>query len=127
MSSAIFFGIHVVDEETGRGVPLVELETVHHLRYVTDSAGWIALDEPDLMDQPVFFHVKSHGYEHAKDGFGFAGLVLTPEPGTGGGQFAFTERTLRSGCTGSRAKESTVTACCSASLYRCAIRRAPAR
>jgi hypothetical protein len=27
-----FFGIHVVDGQTGRGVPLVELETVHHLR-----------------------------------------------------------------------------------------------
>ena len=32
-------------------MPLVELETVHHVRYVTDSAGWIAagrtrLDEP---------------------------------------------------------------------------------
>ena len=76
-----FFGIHVVDEQTGRGVPLVELETVNHLRYVTDSAGWIAFHEPGLMGEPVFFHVKSHGYEHTKDGFGFAGLVLTPEPG----------------------------------------------
>jgi hypothetical protein len=76
-----FFGIHVVDEQTERGVPLVELETVNHLRYVTDSAGWIALDEYDLMGKPVFFHVKSHGYEHAKDGFGFSGLTLTPELG----------------------------------------------
>jgi hypothetical protein len=57
------------------------LETVNHLRYVTDSAGWIALDEYDLMGKPVFFHVKSHGYEHAKDGFGFSGLTLTPELG----------------------------------------------
>jgi hypothetical protein len=48
---------------------------------VTDSAGWIAFDEPGLMGEPVFFHVKSHGYEHTEDGFGFAGLVLTPEPG----------------------------------------------
>ena len=77
-----FFGIHVVDEETGRGVPLVELETVHHLRYLTDSAGWIAVEEPELMDRRVFFSVKSHGYTHAKDGFGFAGLVLVPVPGS---------------------------------------------
>ncbi len=76
-----FFGIQVVDSETGRGVPLVELETVHHQRYVTDSAGWIALDDLDLIGRPVFFHVQSHGYTYAKDGFGFAGLVLTPEPG----------------------------------------------
>ena len=68
-----FFGIHVVDERTGRGVPLIELETVNHLRFVTDSAGWIAFHEPGLMGEPVFFEVKSHGYQHAKDGFGFAG------------------------------------------------------
>jgi len=75
------FGIHVVDDETERGVPLVELETVHHVRYVTDSGGWIALDDSDLIGRRVFFFVKSHGYQHAKDGFGFAGLVLTPELG----------------------------------------------
>ena len=37
-----YFAIQVVDEQTGRGVPLVELETVHHLRFVTDSAGRVA-------------------------------------------------------------------------------------
>jgi hypothetical protein len=76
-----FFGIHVIDDRTARGVPLVELETVNHLRFVTDSAGWVAFDEPGLMGQPVFFHVRSHGYEYPKDGFGYAGLALTPEPG----------------------------------------------
>ncbi len=34
-----WFRITVVDEQTGRGVPLVELETVHHIRYYTDSNG----------------------------------------------------------------------------------------
>ncbi len=76
-----FFGIHVVDEHTERGVPLIELETVNHLRFVTDSAGWIAFHEPGLMGEPVFFEVRSHGYQYAKDGFGFAGLVLTPQAG----------------------------------------------
>ena len=76
-----YFGIRAVDEQTGRGVPLVELETVNHLRYVTDSAGWIALNEPGLMGERVFCHVRSHGYEYPKDGFGFAGVVLTPEIG----------------------------------------------
>ncbi len=33
------FEIRVIDEQTNRGVPLVELETVNHLRSVTDSAG----------------------------------------------------------------------------------------
>ena len=32
-----YFAIIVVDEETGRGVPLVELRTVHDVKYYTDS------------------------------------------------------------------------------------------
>lgn len=76
-----WFGIRVIDNLTGRGVPLVELETVHHVRYVTDSAGWIAFNEPGLMGQKIFFHVRSHGYECPKDGFGYAGVALTPVAG----------------------------------------------
>jgi hypothetical protein len=75
------FGIRVIDEATGRGVPLVELETVNHLRFVTDSAGWIAFHEPGLMGQRVYFHIRSHGYEFPKDGFGNAGTALTPTAG----------------------------------------------
>jgi hypothetical protein len=70
------FVITVVDEQTGRGVPLVELKTVNEIRYVTDSAGVVAFDEPGLMGQTVFFHVKSHGYEYPKDGFGSRGKAL---------------------------------------------------
>ena len=32
-----YFKIRVADDRTGRGVPLVELRTVHGTRYVTDS------------------------------------------------------------------------------------------
>lgn len=70
------FGIRVIDDQTGRGVPLVELETVHQLRWVTDSGGWVAINEPGLIGQRVFFHVRSHGYEYPPDGFGFAGVRL---------------------------------------------------
>jgi hypothetical protein len=77
-----YFGIQIVDEQTGRGVPLVELETVNHLRYVTDSAGWVAFFEPGLMGQTLFFSVKSHGYSFARDGFGYAGVRVTPQAGT---------------------------------------------
>ncbi len=76
-----YFGIQVVDEQTGRGVPLVELETVNHLRYVTDSAGWIAFFEPGLMGQRIFFTISSHGYEFPKDGFGYCGTRVTPRAG----------------------------------------------
>lgn len=71
----------VLDAETGRGVPLVELVTVNQLRFVTDSAGRVAFNEPGLMDREVFFTVRSHGYEINKDGFGFAGTRLTPKAG----------------------------------------------
>src|SRR5207247_10546690 len=76
-----YFAIRVVDEQTGRGVPLVELRTVHGVRLFTDSAGIAAFDEPGLMDRDVFFFVSSHGYEFAKDGFGYRGRALHPTPG----------------------------------------------
>ncbi|APW59373.1 hypothetical protein [Paludisphaera borealis] len=75
------FRIEVVDDETGRGVPLVELRTVNQIRYVTDSNGVVAFDEPGLMGLKVFFSVKSHGYEFAKDGFGIAGAAIDVRPG----------------------------------------------
>ena len=75
------FKIQVVDEQTGRGVPLVELRTVHNLRYVTDSQGLVAFLEPGLMDQSVYFSVSSHGYDYPKDGFGFRGKSLAITPG----------------------------------------------
>jgi hypothetical protein len=72
---AKYFRIQVIDEQTGRGVPLVELRTVNNIRYVTDSNGIVAFCEPGLMDQQVFFYVESHGYEFPKDGFGFQGTT----------------------------------------------------
>jgi hypothetical protein len=78
---ADYFTITVVDEQTGRGVPLVELRTVHQVAYYTDSNGVVAFHEPGLMRQPVFFHVKSHGYEFPKDGFGSRGKALQVTPG----------------------------------------------
>jgi hypothetical protein len=73
--------IHVVDAATGRGVPLVELVTVNHVRFVTDNAGRIAFNEPGLMGREVFFTVRSHGYEMKSDGFGFRGVSITPKAG----------------------------------------------
>lgn len=78
---AAYFEIQVVDEEAGRGVPLVELEMVDRTKYLTDSAGRAAIDEPGLENQIVFFYVRSHGYEFKKDGFGYAGarIKLVPD------------------------------------------------
>lgn len=80
-ASARYFGIQVIDQESRRGVPLVTLETVSKVRYVTDSNGWVAFLEPGLMNRKVFFGVSSHGYEFPKDGFGSRGKVLETIPG----------------------------------------------
>lgn len=76
MAAEPYCQIRVVDEATGRGVPLVELETVNNICLVTDSAGNIAFHEPGLVGREVFFHVRSHGYEYPADGFGIRGVRL---------------------------------------------------
>jgi len=76
-----YFGIQVVDEQTGRGVPLVELKTVSGVSFWTDSAGWIAINDPDLMNEKIYFSIASHGYEYPKDGFGFRGKAFDLKAG----------------------------------------------
>ena len=76
-----YFAIEVVDEQTGRGVPMVELQATSGARYYTDSAGLIAFHEPGLMGKRVFFAVSAHGYEFAKDGFGIRGVALEAKAG----------------------------------------------
>jgi hypothetical protein len=73
--------ILVVDKENDWPVPLVELRTTNHVRFVTDNAGVIAMDLPELMDQEVWFDVHGHGYGVKKDGFGFRGVKITPKAG----------------------------------------------
>lgn len=78
------FVVRVVDDATGRGVPLVELRTQHYLRYVTDSGGVAAIAEPGLMGQEVLFHVSSHGYQYEGHAFGDEpSVVLRLQPGAG--------------------------------------------
>jgi hypothetical protein len=73
--------IEVTDAANGWPVPLVELRTTHQLRFVTDNAGVIACDAPELMGRETWFDVRGHGYSVPKDGFGMVGVRLTPEPG----------------------------------------------
>lgn len=75
------FSIKVVDDKTGRGVPLVELRTVSNSIYYTDSNGVVAFCEPGLINQSVFFFVRSHGYDFPHDGFGNAGVTVNVTPG----------------------------------------------
>ncbi len=73
--------IEVVEKGSGWPVPLAELRTTHHQRFITDNAGVIAFDAPELMGVPAWFDVIGHGYEIPMDGFGYRGVRLTPEPG----------------------------------------------
>ena len=73
--------IQVVEKGSGWPVPLVELRTVHLERFVTDNAGLIAFDLPELMNKETWFDVLGNGYEVPKDGFGMNGVRLTPVPG----------------------------------------------
>jgi hypothetical protein len=76
-----YFAIQVVDEQTGRGVPMVELQTTNSVRYYTDSNGLVAFFEPGLMNHKVWFGVSAHGYEFPPDGFGNCGAALETKPG----------------------------------------------
>jgi hypothetical protein len=73
--------IEVVEKGSGWPVPLVELRTTHNVRLVTDNAGVIALDLPEVMGRESWFDVIGQGYEAPKDGFGYRGVRLTPLPG----------------------------------------------
>jgi hypothetical protein len=73
--------IKIVDAENGWPVPLVELRTTHHARFVSDNAGVIAFDLPELMGRETWFSVIADGYEAPADGFGSRGVRITPEPG----------------------------------------------
>jgi hypothetical protein len=74
------FKIQVIDSQTGRGIPLVELRTTNDVLYYTDSAGFVAFNEPGLMNQDVFFHLSSHGYEFPQDFFGNRGQAVSVTP-----------------------------------------------
>lgn len=73
--------IEVVEKGSGWPVPLVELRTTHQARFVSDNAGVIAFDLPELMGRETWFDVVGNGYEALKDGFGYRGVRLTPRPG----------------------------------------------
>jgi len=73
--------IEIVEQGKGWPVPLVELRTTHQARFVSDNAGRIAFDLPELMGRETWFEVRGHGYEAEADGFGMRGVRLKPEPG----------------------------------------------
>lgn len=75
------FQIEIIDRENGWPVPLVQLTTTHNLSFVTDNAGLIAIDTPELMHRETWFTLTSDGYQLPVDGFGYQGFRVTPSPG----------------------------------------------
>lgn len=79
--SSRYFAIRVVDEQTGRGVPLVELKLANEVKYWTDSAGVAALDEPSLRGREAFLAIRSDGYEYPQETVFGRGVNVRIEPG----------------------------------------------
>lgn len=79
--SGRYFEIRLVDKETKRGIPLVELETTDGVRHITDNDGRIAYEDFGHAGQTVFFTIHPQGYKVPKDGFGVEGARLKIEPG----------------------------------------------
>jgi hypothetical protein len=73
--------LQFLDAKSGRGIPLVEVESVHNVRHVSDNAGRIALETELLAGETVFFTILAPGYEVPKDGFGIAGVRLELKSG----------------------------------------------
>ncbi len=82
LASAEPFVIRVTDDQTGRGVPLVELRTLNEIAFITDSAGVAAIDDSVLDGHSVFFEVRSHGYEFNGKFFDRVGVSLAVSPGS---------------------------------------------
>lgn len=101
----------VLDSESRWPVPQIRLTTTHNVSFVTDNAGVVAFDLPELMGRETWLTVHGHGYERNADGFGNRGVRITPLPGetieieidrisiakrlgrvTGGGLFAEAQR-----------------------------------
>ena len=76
-----YFVIRVVDDQSGRGVPLVGLKLQNEVEYWTDSAGVAAFDEPSLRGREVFIAVRSDGYEYTDESLFGRGANVVVEPG----------------------------------------------
>jgi len=57
------FKFQVVDSQTGRGVPLVEVKPLNGPTLVTDSNGIAAIDDPSLLGRTLHFDLVSYGYQ----------------------------------------------------------------
>src|SRR5438105_15429947 len=74
------FAIRIVDSQTGRGVPLVELRTSNQRSWYSDSNGIVAISDSWAMGRDVFFQVHSHGYRFEEKVFDEIGVIIPVKP-----------------------------------------------
>jgi hypothetical protein len=74
------FQIHIVDSQTARGVPLVEMTPLGGAVMVTDSNGFIALDDPSLLNRNLQLGLQSYGYANALLPYGSRPRSLVRSP-----------------------------------------------
>lgn len=75
------FVIRIVDSQSGRGVPLVEMRCSNGRAWYSDSNGIVSVSDAWAMGQEVFFRVSSHGYRFEGRVFDEAGIILPVKPG----------------------------------------------
>ena len=75
------FVIRILDNRTGRGVPLVELRAANQRTWFSDSNGVVSISDPWAMGQVVSFPVRSDGYRFEERVFDMAGIALPVNPG----------------------------------------------
>jgi hypothetical protein len=76
-----YFKLRFIDAQTARGIPLVEIESTNAVRYISDSAGWVAISPHDFGADLLYFSVSSPGYELKKDQYGYRGILIRPIAG----------------------------------------------
>ena len=78
----LYYTIRVIDASTNRGIPLVYLRTTCKAVYITDSAGYVAFNEPGLMTgDPIWVTVSSYGFESPVGFLNVPGMQINPKAG----------------------------------------------
>src|SRR5688572_29813580 len=68
-AQAQLFTLQVVDSQTGRGVPLVEMTPTGGQPVITDSGGIIAIDDPAQLNRLLSMGFRSYGYQDGSGAF----------------------------------------------------------
>jgi len=73
-------GLRLVDD-AGTPFACATLETIHHIRYQTDDDGWVAIHEPGLEGETVWFEPSGPGVVPPLDWIGLVGFSADMDPG----------------------------------------------